>query len=118
MTMKKNLAWKSAEQIFREAEIIENNQNSENKQKKLDRTNSNSANQRPSSLNTSSSITGSIIRLYIGIGKLFNTFSKIVWARISNIVKLKSGLGMRESIQQKVLKELSSNLAALMVMEN
>jgi hypothetical protein len=29
-----------------------------------------------------------------------------------------SGLGMDESIQEKVLKELSANLAALMVVEN
>jgi hypothetical protein len=29
-----------------------------------------------------------------------------------------SGLGMGESIQEKVLKELSTNLAALMVVEN
>jgi hypothetical protein len=29
-----------------------------------------------------------------------------------------TGLGMGESIQEKVLKELSANLAALMIMEN
>jgi hypothetical protein len=31
---------------------------------------------------------------------------------------LMSGLGMGESIQEKVLKELTTNLASLMVMEN
>jgi len=31
---------------------------------------------------------------------------------------LMTGLGMGESIQEKVLKELSVNLAALMVVEN
>ena len=35
-----------------------------------------------------------------------------------NIVKLMSGLGMGESVQKKVLKELSANLASLMVVEN
>tara|TARA_B100000678_G_scaffold177581_1_gene148119 strand:- start:69 stop:284 length:216 start_codon:yes stop_codon:yes gene_type:complete len=35
-----------------------------------------------------------------------------------NIVKLMSGLGMGESVQKKVLKELSTNLAARMVVEN
>jgi hypothetical protein len=29
-----------------------------------------------------------------------------------------SGMGMGESIQEKVLKELSANLAALMIVEN
>ena len=38
--------------------------------------------------------------------------------QFSNVVKLMSGLGMGESIQEKVLKELSTNLAALMVVEN
>ena len=36
----------------------------------------------------------------------------------NNIVKLMSWLGMGESIQKKVLKELSANLASLMVVEN
>jgi len=47
-----------------------------------------------------------------------DVYNDLIEFQFSNIVKLKSGLGMRESIQQKVLKELSSNLAALMVMEN
>ena len=42
-TMKRNLAWKSAEQIFREAEIIRNNRNIEKKQKK-DKENANPIN--------------------------------------------------------------------------
>ena len=38
--------------------------------------------------------------------------------QFSNIVKLMSGLVMGDSVQEKVLKELSANLAALMVVEN
>ena len=45
-------------------------------------------------------------------------FNKLIETQFSNIVKLMSGLGMSESIQEKVLKELSTNLASLMVMEN
>ena len=45
-------------------------------------------------------------------------FNKLIETQFSNIVKLMSGLGMSESIQEKVLKELSTNLAALMVVEN
>jgi len=42
----------------------------------------------------------------------------IIYIVIHNIVKLMSGLGMGESIQEKVLKELSTNLGSLMVVEN
>ena len=45
-------------------------------------------------------------------------FNKLIETQFSNIVKLMSGMGMSESIQKKVLKELSANLAALMVVEN
>jgi len=38
--------------------------------------------------------------------------------QFSNILKLMTGLGMGESVQEKVLKELSANLASLMVVEN
>ena len=38
--------------------------------------------------------------------------------QFSNTLKLMTGLGMGESIQEKVLKELSANLASLMVVEN
>ena len=38
--------------------------------------------------------------------------------QFNNIVKLMSGLGKGESIQEKLLKDLSANLAALMVVEN
>ena len=45
-------------------------------------------------------------------------YNDLIEYQFRNIVKLMSGLGMGESIQEKVLKELSANLAALMVMEN
>ena len=45
-------------------------------------------------------------------------YNELIETQFSNIVKLMSGLGMGESIQEKVLKELSANLAALMVVEN
>ena len=45
-------------------------------------------------------------------------YNDLIEYQFSNIVKLMTGLGMGESIQEKVLKELSANLAALMVMEN
>ena len=45
-------------------------------------------------------------------------YNDLIEYQFSNIVKLMSGLGMDESIQDKVLKELSTNLAALMVVEN
>ena len=45
-------------------------------------------------------------------------YNDLIEYQFNNIVKLMSGLGMGESIQEKVLKELSANLAALMVVEN
>ena len=45
-------------------------------------------------------------------------YNDLIEFQFSNIVKLMSGLGMGESIQEKVLKELTTNLASLMVMEN
>ena len=47
-----------------------------------------------------------------------DAYNELIETQFSNIVKLMSGLGMGESIQEKVLKELSTNLAALMVVEN
>ena len=47
-----------------------------------------------------------------------NTYNDLIEYQFSNIVKLMSGLGMGESTQEKVLKELSANLASLMVVEN
>ena len=47
-----------------------------------------------------------------------DAYNDLIEYQFSNIVKLMTGLGMGESIQNKVLKELSSNLAALMVVEN
>ena len=45
-------------------------------------------------------------------------YNDLIEYQFSNIVKMMSGLGMGESIQEKALKELSTNLAALMVVEN
>ena len=45
-------------------------------------------------------------------------YNDLIEYQFSNIVKLMSGLGMGESIQEKVLNGLSENLATLMVMEN
>ena len=45
-------------------------------------------------------------------------YNDLIEYQFRNIVKLMSGLGMRESIQEKVLKALSANLASLMVVEN
>ena len=45
-------------------------------------------------------------------------YNDLIEYQFRNIVKLMSGLGMDESIQEKVLKELSTNLASLMVVEN
>ena len=45
-------------------------------------------------------------------------YNDLIEYQFSNIVKLMSGLEMGESIQEKVLKELSTNLASLMVVEN
>ena len=47
-----------------------------------------------------------------------DAYNDLIEYQFSNIVKLMSGLEMGESIQEKVLKELSTNLAALMVVEN
>ena len=47
-----------------------------------------------------------------------DAYNDLIEYQFNNIVKLMSGLGMGESIQEKVLKELSANLASLMVMEN
>ena len=45
-------------------------------------------------------------------------YNNLIETQFSNIAKLMSDLGMGESIQEKVLKELSANLASLMVVEN
>ena len=45
-------------------------------------------------------------------------YNDLIEDQFSNVVKLMSGLGMDETIQEKVLKELSINLVALMVVEN
>ena len=45
-------------------------------------------------------------------------YNDLIESQLNNVVKLMSGLGMGESIQEKVLKELLTNLAALMVVEN
>ena len=45
-------------------------------------------------------------------------YNNFIEYQFSNIVKLMTSLGMGESIQEKVLKELSANLASLMVVEN
>jgi hypothetical protein len=47
-----------------------------------------------------------------------DAYDDLIEYQFSNIVKLMSGLEMGESIQEKVLKELSVNLASLMVVEN
>ena len=47
-----------------------------------------------------------------------DVYNDLIEYQFNNIVKLMSGLGMGESIQEKVLKELSTNLASLMVVEN
>ena len=47
-----------------------------------------------------------------------DAYNDLIENQFRNIVKLMSGLGMGESVQDKVLKELSANLAALMVVEN
>ena len=47
-----------------------------------------------------------------------DTYNDLIEYQFRNIVKLMSGLGMGESIQEKVLKALSANLASLMVVEN
>ena len=47
-----------------------------------------------------------------------DAYNELIEYQLSNIVKLMSGLGIGELIQEKVLKELSANLAAMMVVEN
>ena len=47
-----------------------------------------------------------------------DAYNELIETQFSNIVKLMSRLGMGESIQKKVIKELSANLASLMVVEN
>ncbi len=47
-----------------------------------------------------------------------DVYNDLIEYQFNNIVKLMYGLGMGESIQEKVLKELSANLASLMVVEN
>ena len=47
-----------------------------------------------------------------------DAYNDLIEYQFSNIVKLMSGLVMGDSVQEKVLKELSTNLAALMVVEN
>ena len=47
-----------------------------------------------------------------------DAYNELIETQFSNIVKLMSGLVMGESIQEKVLKELLANLAALMIVEN
>ena len=47
-----------------------------------------------------------------------DAYNDLIDYQFSNIVKLMSVLVMGESIQEKVLKALSANLASLMVVEN
>ena len=47
-----------------------------------------------------------------------DAYNDLIEYQFRNIVKLMSGLVMGDSVQEKVLKELSANLAALMVVEN
>ena len=47
-----------------------------------------------------------------------DAYNDLIEYQFSNIVKLMSGLVMGDSVQEKVLKELSANLTALMVVEN
>jgi len=47
-----------------------------------------------------------------------DAYNELIETLFNNIVKLMSRLGMGESIQKKVLKELSANSASLMVVEN
>ena len=47
-----------------------------------------------------------------------DAYNDLIEYQFRNIVKLMSGLGMGESVKKKVLKELSTNLASLMVVEN
>ena len=47
-----------------------------------------------------------------------DAYNELIEYQFRNIVKLMSDLVMGDSVQEKVLKELSANLAALMVVEN
>ncbi len=47
-----------------------------------------------------------------------DAYNDLIEYQFSNTLKRMTGLGMGESIQEKVLKELSANLASLMVVEN
>ena len=47
-----------------------------------------------------------------------DAYNELIETQFSNILKLMTGLGMGDSVQEKVLKELSTNLASLMVVEN
>ena len=47
-----------------------------------------------------------------------DAYNNLIETQFNNIVKLMSGLVMGESVQDKVLKELSANLDSLMVVEN
>ena len=47
-----------------------------------------------------------------------DAYNDLIEYQFRNIVKLMTGLGLGESIQEKVLKELSANLASLMVVDN
>ena len=47
-----------------------------------------------------------------------DAYNDLIEYQFRNIVKLMSGLEMGESIQEKVLKALSANLASLMDVEN
>ena len=47
-----------------------------------------------------------------------DVYNDLIEYQFNKIVELISGLGTGESVKKKVLKELSANLAALMVVEN
>ena len=47
-----------------------------------------------------------------------DAYNDLIEYQFNNVVKLMSGLDMGESVQEKVLKELSTNLASLMIVEN
>ena len=47
-----------------------------------------------------------------------DAYNNLIETQFSNIMKLMSGLSVGETIQEKVLKELTPNLASLMVVEN
>ena len=47
-----------------------------------------------------------------------DVYNDLIEYQFSNFVKLMSGLVMGDSVQENVLKELSTNLASLMFVEN